>query len=212
MMGAVWSGVWMRVEAMATRYPTRRWEAMARGAALEAEGGRLRFLPPTARPGTGWDLAIGTGPGEVAELVRVFGSVETGPRASGVWVDHYVPLSAEGRQLAAGVASGLNDYLNGWFPVAAVRQMAEEAGLGYRGLRLRGVRPRRAGRELGWLPGRQRSLPLALLDQESSDRGTVRADTSGFSPDPFLIMGQVASGSRAERRARSPVHPGLGGG
>lgn len=117
---------------MTTRYPTRRWEVMARGAALEAEGGRLRFLPPTARPGSGWDLPIGPGPLEVAELVRVFGSVETGPRGSHVWVDHYVPLSAGGYQLAAGVATGLNDYPNGWFPVAAVRRMAEDAGVGYR--------------------------------------------------------------------------------
>ena len=115
-----------------------RWDTAARqrsyeGSSVSFRGGRLSFKPGHDSPAAdGWSLSVGSGPGQVAKIVHVYGLIVEGLKMSDIYLNRYVVLDVDGRVLAAfppGVEGVFCDMSDPWFPMRNVAHLAKIAGV-----------------------------------------------------------------------------------
>jgi hypothetical protein len=126
----------VRLDARSPRIPDGPWRSEAEGSHLvwDQETCALTYSPPARRPGSGWAVQVGPGPQQAAGMVRVRGSLPQGRAGFVVGrfeVDHFVVVSNDDSVLTTGVATGASDAFAGWYPPAAVRELADASGLTY---------------------------------------------------------------------------------
>lgn len=122
-----------------------RWDSAERRLSYEdssivARDARLTFIPARERAADAWSLPIGSGTGQAAKIVHVYGLIVRGLMGGGVYLDRYAVLDVHDRFLArfpSGV-EGPGEYENNtaWFPARDVTRLVDSAGMVYDEARL----------------------------------------------------------------------------
>lgn len=117
-----------------------RWDSALRrrsyeGSSIAARDGWLTFTPGPERAAGAWSLTIGSGTGQAAKIVHVYGLIVRGLMGTGIYLDRYAVLDSHGRVLASfpsGVERpGSYDNNEAWFPAGDVERLADSVGMVY---------------------------------------------------------------------------------
>jgi hypothetical protein len=99
---------------------------------VEARDGRVTWVPASASRDHGWSFPVGSGPGEAAKIVHVYGTIATGAYGTRIFIDKYAVIDSA-NALLGGFPSwdDRSPTAGAPYPSQNVQAFAKGAGLAF---------------------------------------------------------------------------------